>query len=382
MAAPQAWAFQMAFAPQDANRLPPLKDRSMPPSRTACAISTCIPPAEIIDGGRDSPSEEAQTVRLRYTLWVTCRLQMHTIKTTCRAFATIALGLFFSSSLVCKAQEQTHLAGKEAPAQIRHELVILGDDVVQEEWAASLGLVNAPEDLQQIEPGQCIRFGVIATGNGRDVLLRSATFSFELHLGGEVRTFAAEPAVVIKQVKPEGGDFVTQALGAAGVKNPSLSMVSLAASIPRWCLSADVHAESAKVLAKAFLKSGKTVSLNSRVLRLKTFEGARKAHPFTSLDMLDRWVQSYYRAPDPAQLLPGLRIVAADPTARSMHNIMVFFIAAMKKRPEAADDIMRHLPNESAVTRIMPSPSCSVPGMKSNHCCAASSLMRSPVSNP
>jgi hypothetical protein len=245
---------------------------------------------------------------------------------------------------------------KSSPAEIHPELFVLGDQVVQEQWPTIPNLANAPTDLPQVEPGQCFRFGVFSTGDHRDQLLKAAKFSFELTIGGKVQSFAAEPALMIKQIKPEGGDFVAQALGAAGVKNPVNSTASLAASQARWCVPTDAQDGIVTVVALAVLENEKTVALNPRTIRLKTYDGARSQSPFTDMKTFGLWLQAYHRAPDPAHLLTGLRIVAADPNARSGYAIMSFFIAALKASATAQDDVARHLPSESAATRTYAAP--------------------------
>ncbi len=144
---------------------------------------------------------------------------------TCGVFALCAV---FSASVLTQAQDQVYPPKRPTPTQILPDILILGDQVVQEQWPSMLRLVNAPSDLKQVEPGQCIRFGVVASGDDRDQLLDSAKFTFEFTLAGKTQTFAAELAQTVKQIKPQGGDFVTKALGAAGIKNPVPSLASVA----------------------------------------------------------------------------------------------------------------------------------------------------------
>jgi hypothetical protein len=263
----------------------------------------------------------------------------------CSPLSILAVGLLFSATGL------TQTPKKPTPATVHPDLVIVSSEVVQEQWPNSLSLVNAPTDLQQVEPGQCIRFGVISTGDDRDQLLKSVKFSFELTTGGKTQSFDAEPASVIKQVKPVGGDFVTEALGVAGVENPIPSVASLAVSQTHWCVPADVQDGSATVVARVLLGNGKLFVLNPRTVEVKTFEGARKKPAFTDMKTFAPWLQAYHWAPDPAHLLPGLRIAAAEPDAGSGYSIMSFFIAALTASPAAQDDVAHHLPSESAATR-------------------------------
>jgi len=53
------------------------------------------------------------------------------------------------------------------PAQVLPDIVVLPEPVVSEQWPAMLGKVHPPKDLKYIVSGQCVRFGVFASGNGR-----------------------------------------------------------------------------------------------------------------------------------------------------------------------------------------------------------------------
>ena len=94
--------------------------------------------------------------------------------------------------LVAGAQDQVYPTKKPVATQIFPELFVLDNQVVEEQWRASLSLVNAPPDLKQVGPGQCVRFGVIASGDDKGRLLPSAKLRFELSLAGAPRTIAAE----------------------------------------------------------------------------------------------------------------------------------------------------------------------------------------------
>lgn len=212
--------------------------------------------------------------------------------------------------------------------------------------------MNAPSGLKQVEPGQCIRFGVVATGDDRQQLLETAKFMFEFDVAGKTQIFAAEPPLVTKRVKPEGGDFVTQALAVASIKHPVDSLASLAASRAKWCAPADVQDGTATLRGAVWLAGGKSVLLNSHKLDVKTFESARKQPAFIDMDTFGSWVQRYHNVPDPAQLLLGLRLVAADAKARSMYSMMTFFIAALRVDPIAAGELIRRLPAEDSQTRL------------------------------
>jgi hypothetical protein len=97
---------------------------------------------------------------------------------------------------------------------------------------------------------------------------------------------------------------------------------------------------------------GKSVALKPRSIAVKTFDTSRKNAPFKDMNSFGPWLQRYHAAPDPAELLTGLRIVAFDEKARLMPNIMMFFVEAMKASPAAANDLLRALPAENRSVRI------------------------------
>lgn len=266
--------------------------------------------------------------------------------------AHLVLFVLIFSPVLSGAQNQVYPPKKSEAPRVLKDFLVISDKVIQEQWPASLDLVNAPADLKQVEPGECIRFGAIATGDNRDELLKSVKLTFEFNTAGKVQVFTAEPSQVVKQIKPEGGDFVTQALGVAGIKNPIQSLASLAVSPAKWCAPADIQDAAATVKGAVILRDGNRVSLDTRKIGVKTFEAARKQPAFTDMKALGAWVQGYHRAPDPAQLLPGLRLVAADEVVKSRYNIMWFFIAALKANPVAANDVIRKLPTEQPSTRL------------------------------
>jgi hypothetical protein len=219
-------------------------------------------------------------------------------------------GVIATVATVGLAQDQVYPAKKPTPTEIYPELFVFGNEVIEEQWKATLELVNGATDLKQLEPGQCVRFGILASGDDRDRLLASATFGFELTFAGQSQKFAIEPPEALKKGKPEGGDFVTHALGAAGIKNPIPSMVSVAASRSKWCVPVDARDGTLTVHSTVSKPDGKSFALKPRRVDVKTFEAARKTAPFKDMSTFGPWLQRYHAAPDPANLLPGLRIVA------------------------------------------------------------------------
>jgi hypothetical protein len=279
----------------------------------------------------------------------------------CPAMAVSCVVLTFAV-VAALAQDRIYPEKKPQPTQVFPDLYILADQVVSEQWKASLPLVNAPSDLKQVGPGQCVRFGVIATGDDRDRLLPSAKLSFELSFTGSTQRFATELPDAVKQVKPEGGDFVTEALAAGGVKNPMLSTATIAASRAKWCVPLETPDGTVTIRTTVASSDNKSFAVNARKIDVRTFATARKNVPFKDMSTFGPWLQHYHAAPDPAQLLPGLRIIASDEKARFMPNIMVFFEEALKASPAAANDLLRTLPNEDRPAQIYSIPLLSAAG--------------------
>lgn len=280
----------------------------------------------------------------------------------CSAMIVLFCVLLTSAVLLALAQDRVYPEKKPQPTQVFPDLYVLPDQVVTEQWKASLALVNAPSDLKQVEPGQCVRFGVMATGDDRDRLLSSAKLSFEFSFAGSTQSFAIEVPDAVKQVKPEGGDFVTEALAAGGVKNPMLSTATIAASRAKWCVPLDAADGTATIRTTVVASDGKSFAVNPRKIDVRTFDTARKNVLFKDMSTFGPWLQHYHAAPDPAQLLPGLRIIASDEKARFMPNIMVFFEEALKASPVAANDLVRTLPNEDRPVQTYSIPLLSAAG--------------------
>jgi hypothetical protein len=270
--------------------------------------------------------------------------------------------MVLTAFVFAQPQDQVYPAKKPIPTQIYPELFVVADQVVEEQWTATLGLVNAPSDLKQIEPGQCVRFGILASGDDRDRLLTSAKLGFEFIFAGHTQSFPAERPEAVKQGKPEGGDFVNQALGVAGIKNPVSSLASIAVSRAKWCAPVDTTDGAATIRATVLTPDGKSLALRPRTFEVKTFEAARKNVPFKDMNTFGPWLQQYHSAPDPAEILPAMRIVAADEKARFMPNVMVFFVEALKASPVASDDLLRTLPTEDRSVRVYGIPLLSAAG--------------------
>ena len=264
----------------------------------------------------------------------------------------LLLVLFLGGSVASNAQDDAYPKQKKpTPTQIDPEIWVLTEGVVTVQWPSTLELVNAPTNISQVEPGQCVYFGVVVTGDDRDRLLSTARSEFTVQYGGRTQILAAEKPAAMKQIKPVGGDLVTGALGAAGIKNPFPSFASMAASHARWCMPEGGSDGAISVGGSVLRPNGAKVQLKSRTIQAMTFDSARRNSPLTTMKVVDGWLQMYYTAPDPAQLLPALRVISADTSARKMLNIMQFFVTALRESPLAAAELLRKLPSESAAVK-------------------------------
>jgi hypothetical protein len=257
-------------------------------------------------------------------------------------------GVMLATVVPATAGGQAPPVNEHVPRGIHPELVVLADELVERSWRATPGLIHTPSDLKQIEPGQCVRFGVLAPGDDSSRLLASAKMGFELTFGGRLQTFTPELPDAVKQVKDAGEDLVHEMVGPTDIKFPH---PSLAASRARWCAPLDAPDGTATVRATVAMPDSKIAALNPRGLEVRTFETARRIERFSDINTLGPWLQHYHAAPDPASLLPAVRIVATDSTSRSMAHVMVFFVQALKASPAAANDLLRVLPAENRSVR-------------------------------
>ncbi|ABF43625.1 hypothetical protein Acid345_4625 [Candidatus Koribacter versatilis Ellin345] len=240
---------------------------------------------------------------------------------------------------------------KPASAKIEPDFMVIANQVIDEQWPAIVGPVNAPGQVDHIEPGQCIRIGVFASGDDRDRLLASTKIELQLTSAGQTQSMPAEAPAIVKQGKPEGGDFVTQVLGVANIKNPMLSMVSIGVPSAKWCAPRDTGDSSISIAGRASLPDGKSVLLKSQTLAVTTFATARQKFPLDPKNWED-WSQTYYAAPIPSRILPAMRIVGADSRMAHMKNEALFFVEALRKDPVAADDLKQALVREDPAVRL------------------------------
>lgn len=228
------------------------------------------------------------------------------------------------------------------------------------QWPHTLKLVNASQNITLLNPGQCIRVGVIATGDNRDAYLDQTRLSFRVRYNGKTEDHALARFVETKQIKPDGGDFVTAVLGATSIKNPMLTMASMGVSAANWCVPADAADGEATVEAEVETPGGRQKETTSRI-QIESFETGRKK-VFRDTQELSSYLMVYYRQPNPARLLPVLQsviseIASAKPedkqSANFIQNAAAFLTAALKADPVAAKDFLARIAAEPPMTRSL-----------------------------
>ena len=232
---------------------------------------------------------------------------------------------------------------------------MLGESVVQEQWVHTLKLVNAPENVTLLNPGQCIRVGVVATGDNRDEFLEKTKLSFRVTFAGQNQDYALASLAQYKQIKPEGGDFVTQVLAAADIKNPLLTMASMGVSADHWCVPDDANDGKATVETEIESPAGHQ-ALKNTTIQIESYEtGNKKA--FKDTQELSNFVMVYYRQPNPARLLPAMQSAieyqTANPKSDFIENTAAFLSAALKADPVAAQDFLARIATQPPLPRVL-----------------------------
>jgi hypothetical protein len=242
---------------------------------------------------------------------------------------------------------------KPSPAKIEGQPFIVGESVVREQWTHTLKLVNVPMNVTLLNPGQCIRVGIVATGDNRDSYLEQTKLSFHVKFAGQSQNHALAPIAEYKQIKPEGGDFVTAALGAADIQNPMLTMASLGVSADNWCAPADAADGTATVEAEVETPTGRQ-SLKRSTIQIESYETGSK-RLFKDIAELSNFSQVYYRQPNPARLLPALQSAIAYQTEHQQSGFIELFAAfqcaALKDDPVAAKDFLVRMATQPPLTR-------------------------------
>ena len=262
-----------------------------------------------------------------------------------------------SASILLAAQDATYPPQKPSPPTIGPQIFLLAESVVQTQWTHTLNLVNAPQNVTLLNPGQCIRVGIYSTGDNRDDYLQKTRLSFRVKFVGNTEVHQLSFPSEFKQIKPEGGDFVTGALGAAGIKLPERmkTMASMGASADRWCAPMDSGDGTATVEAEVESPGGHQI-LSSAAIQIESFESGSKKS-FKDAEELGAFLQTYYRQPNPARLLPALQLLVSDQTQHPREGqaeiMSAFLSAAAEAAPNAAQDFRTRVAAQPRLTRAL-----------------------------
>jgi len=270
------------------------------------------------------------------------------------ARSLISVG-FVALAAALPAQPDANPTENHSPPKIEKQIVIFPDSVILEQWPHTLKLVNAPQDLKLLNPGQCIRIGIVATGDDRDSYLESTKVSFRVEFAGKSEEHPLAPLAATKQIKPEGGDFVTAALGSAGIENPLLTMASLGASAESWCVPDEAQDGTATIEAEIESPAGRQKQKSVQI-QIESFQtGSKRA--FKDVAEFEEFTMGYHYQSNPARLFPALQFFAADKALsgkqESTYNFVFTLAAALKANPAAAKDFMTRVSAQSGPTRAL-----------------------------
>jgi hypothetical protein len=269
--------------------------------------------------------------------------------------AQFQLRLFIAFCIVGTCAAEASAQGTDEPAQkptppkIEKQFMVFPESVVLEQWPHTLKLVNAPQDMKLLNPGQCIRVGVFASGDDRDDYLARTQLSFHVDFAGQAQDHPMAPLAAFKQIKPEGGDLVTAALGAADIKNPFLTMASMGASAANWCVPADAQEGKVTIDAEVDTPSGRQKLERTRI-QIESFDAAAN-RPIKDEQELNDFEMSYHWQPNPGRLFPYLQFYSADTQIQtqtgSLETAATFLSYALKGDPVAAKDFMARVSGQT-----------------------------------
>ena len=125
-----------------------------------------------------------------------------------------------------------------------------------------------------------------------------------MKFAGQTQDHPLASLAQFKQIKPEGGDFVTAALAAGGVQNPMLTMASMGVSADHWCVPVDASDGKATVEAEIESPSGHQ-ALKYSTIQIESFETGNK--------------NKFKNAQEESNFLDGL-LSTAEPSAAASRN--------------------------------------------------------------
>lgn len=213
-------------------------------------------------------------------------------------------------SLVSRAQVS---ATKElSPASLVSDPYAILNEVVSEQWPATLQLVNAPTNVTMLNPGQCIRAVALASGGGHEHYFDDANLSWSVRVGGQEDSFPLSATRLTKQIKPEGADLVAAALRAGGIhdeRDANFTNVTMAASDSKWCVPQGAQDQTIEIQVKVMRGSQET-ALKSRTIQVESLATAAK-RTFKDEKEFGEFIQYYHVAPEPGRLLPAFQYLVS-----------------------------------------------------------------------
>ena len=280
---------------------------------------------------------------------------MQSIRSHAAARFVRSFVFLFCTSLGCSLHAQTDAVSslKPIPSKIDKHLLLFPESVVLEEWPHTLKAVNPSPALKLLNPGQCIRIGIVATGDDRDSFLEKTQLSFRVEFAGQVQSHPLAPLAAIKQTKPGGVDVIAQVMAAAHVKNPFPTIDSIGASADRWCVPADAQDGTATIDAETETPSGHQKLAGAKI-QIESFETGSK-RKFKDSSEFEDFTMGYHYQPNPARLFPALQFFAADTKYRSqtgaLETTAALLGSALKADPAAAQDFLARVTAQTGFTR-------------------------------
>ena len=267
----------------------------------------------------------------------------------------LTTSLLLALAAALPAQNATTVKTQSTPTELQRGILLFPEAFVSNYWTHTARVVNAPANVSKANPGQCIRIGLAATGDKRDELIAQTRLAFHVRFAGNTQDFPTESFAETRPIKPEGGDFVTEALAAANIQNPLLSMATLGVSAANWCVPTGAQDGEAIIEAEAITPTETTKLVTTR-LKIESF-ATGSHHAFKDLGEQNNWMMNYYRRPEPARLLPALHALVADHSALSNQNALLnavaFFSNVLKNNPLAAKEFATQIGAEKNPAQII-----------------------------
>src|SRR6266436_6629946 len=116
-----------------------------------------------------------------------------------RILASLFAGVCFMPTLF--GQERIYPPPKPSPARIEDQIMLLDESVLKQQWTHTLDPVNAPKNTTLLNPGQCVRIAVVATGDNRDEYLRHTNLSFNVRFAGHTVPYDYALMSYVKRMK-------------------------------------------------------------------------------------------------------------------------------------------------------------------------------------